>query len=112
MKRTCSRGRGRAALKPKQAKEIGGRTLLECNSRIQRQSDRSSRIDKGSNDYNGGSKEAEAEAERQEQQRQRQSCYKISRIAQAGRYSRMYNSENHYPMGVTYLYINLILGIA
>ena len=77
------------------------RRMSECNSRIQRQSDRSSRTDKGSSDYNGGRKEAEAEAERQEQQRQRQSRYKISRIAQAGRYIHMYNFENHYPMGVT-----------
>ena len=51
----------------KQAKETGERTLLECNSRIQRHSDKSSMKDKGSSDYNGGSKEAEAEAERQEQ---------------------------------------------
>ena len=49
-----------------------------------------------------GVAEAEAEAERQEQQRQRQIRYKISRIVQAGRYIHMYNSENHYPMGVTY----------
>ena len=33
------RGRGRAALKQKQAKETGGRTLLKRNSQIQRQSE-------------------------------------------------------------------------